>query len=179
MIKNFMIKMIYNIYYTSFILSERFINDHKKKSKIAENFLLFNNKRVLRKIKNKKLEKISILLPHCIQKYDCPYKVTSNIENCKQCGGCKLGDILKLKKEFNVDVKVATGGTLARMYIKDYRPDLLIAVACKRDLVSGIYDAFPFKVYGIFNEIKNSPCINTDVSLIKIREFLEEVRGRK
>ncbi|MGL4307419.1 DUF116 domain-containing protein [Cetobacterium sp. SF1] len=176
--KNFVIRIIYNFYYMTFLMSEKIINDPKKKSSIAENFLIFNNKRVLKSIKKKNIKRISILLPHCIQKYDCQIKVTSNIDNCKKCGQCRIGDILKLKEEFNVDVKVATGGTLARMYIKESRPELIIAVACKRDLVSGIHDAFPFKVYGVFNEIKNSPCINTDVSIEKIRGLLNEVKGR-
>ena len=51
-------------------------------------------------------------------------------------------------------LKIATGGTLARKYVKDLRPDLIIAVACKRDLISGIKDAEPFLVYGVFNKIK-------------------------
>jgi len=55
------------------------------------------------------------------------------------------------------------------------RPDLIIAVACKRDLISGIRDAEPFLVYGVFNKIKNESCINTTVAIEDIYAILEEI----
>lgn len=177
MIKFFLDKTLYDLFYLVFLINEKMGKKHKDRSTIAEKFIKYNNNRVLKILRKKSPRKISILLPHCIQNYNCPLKITSEVENCKECGKCKIGDILKIKKEFDIDVKVATGGTLARLYIKQERPDLIIAVACKRDLVSGIHDAFPFKVYGIFNEIKNMPCIDTDVSTKKIREVLKEVKG--
>lgn len=144
-----------------------------KKNEIAEKFLEYNNKRVEKELKNKEIKKTLILLPHCIQKYACPYKVTSDIENCRNCGQCVISDLLELKKEYPVEIKIATGGTLARKHIKEIRPNLVIAVACKRDLMSGIHDAFPVKVIGIFNKILNEPCINTTVSIEKIRRVLK------
>lgn len=173
----YIVKIIYTFYYLSFIISERFFNKTNE-SNIAKNFIKFNNRRVMKKIKGKKIKKISILLPHCIQKYSCNLKITNDVENCKKCGLCDIADIVKLKNEFEgVDVKVATGGTLARLYLKSYKPELVIAVACKRDLVSGIYDGFPISVYGVFNEIINSPCIDTKVSVQQIREILREVKS--
>lgn len=171
---NFFTKIVYEFYYLSFFLSER-KKKQKERSNIANKFLKYNNERVLKNIKDKKINKVLILLPHCLQKYSCPLKITSSIENCKKCGQCVIGDFLKIKSEFSVEVKVATGGTLARKHIKDTRPDLVMAVACKRDLVSGIHDAYPVNVYGIFNEIPNEPCIDTTVSIQKVREFLKEI----
>ena len=171
---NYFEKLIYEFYYIAFSLSER-RKTQKDVSDIANNFLKYNNERVLKNIKNKKINKVLILLPHCLQKYSCLIKITSNIENCKKCGQCVIGDFLNIKSEFPVEVKVATGGTLARKHIKDTRPDLVMAVACKRDLVSGIHDAFPVNVYGIFNEIVNEPCIDTTVSIEKVREFLKVI----
>lgn len=175
MINFYILKLIYEIYYLRFLISERLSKDLVS-SEVANNFIKFNNKKVLKKIKDKKLKRVSILLPHCIQKYSCNLKITNNIDNCKECGLCDISEFLKIKKEYkNVSIKVATGGTLARMYLKEYRPDLVIAVACKRDLMSGIHDSFPIPVYGVFNEIKNSPCIDTKVSTEKIRKVLREV----
>lgn len=175
MINFYILKLIYEIYYLRFLISERFSKDLVN-SKIANKFIKFNNKIVLKKIANKKLLKVSILLPHCIQKYSCNLKITNNIENCKMCGMCDISDFIKIKKEYkNISVKVATGGTLARLYLKEYKPNLVIAVACKRDLMSGIHDSFPMPVYGVFNEIINSPCIDTKVSIEVIRKVLREV----
>lgn len=172
--KKFLTKLRYELFYVRFVLSER-----KKKPKefnsIADKFLKYNNDRVFKKIEKKKISKVLILLPHCIQKYSCPFKITSSIENCKKCGQCVVGDFLHIKSKFPVEVKIATGGTLARKHIKDSRPDIVIAVACKRDLVAGIHDAFPVNVLGVFNEIPNEPCIDTTVSIKKIEEYLNKI----
>lgn len=172
--KNFFTKLRYELFYMRFILSER-----RKKPKefngVAESFLKYNNNRVFKEISTKRINKVLILLPHCIQKYSCPFKITSDIENCKKCGQCVIGDFLHIKTEFPVEVKIATGGTLARKHIKDTRPDIVIAVACKRDLVAGIHDAFPVNVLGVFNEIPNEPCIDTTVSIKKIKEYLKKI----
>lgn len=170
----FLKKIIYNLYYFLYLIFEKLIKDQKKKNIIADKFLRYNNERVIKKFENKKVSKIAILLPHCIQNYDCPFKITSDIENCKKCGKCKIGDILKLKEKYNLEVKVATGGTLARLFLKEKRPELVIAVACKRDLISGIFDSFPMNVYGMYNEIINSPCINTNVDTVEMEKIIKK-----
>lgn len=171
-------KLTYEIYYIVFAILEK-----RKKTKssdtLANKFLNYNNDRVLKNIERKKINKVLILLPHCLQRYVCPLKVTSNVENCKKCGQCVIGDFLNIKSEFPVEVKIATGGTLARKHIKDIKPDLVMAVACKRDLVSGIHDAYPVNVYGIFNEIPNEPCIDTTVSMEKVKKFLKKIFNHK
>lgn len=165
-------KLIYSFFYLAYILNERFLNDQIKRNYMADKFLEYNNKRVMKKFRSSVPKNIALLLPHCIQNYDCPFRITSDIENCKKCGKCKIGAILNLKEKYGLEVKVATGGTLARLFIKEKRPELIIAVACKRDLVSGIYDTFPMSVYGVYNKIKKSPCINTDLDIDEIESFL-------
>lgn len=176
-------KLLYRISYALYLLTENSGGkDQKKINKIAEKFVKFNNDRVIKKIlKDKTIDKsrVIILLPHCLQNYNCTYRITTEIENCKKCGICVIGDLKKIKEDYGVDVKVATGGTLARKYIKDIRAKMVVAVACKRDLMSGICDAFPVNVYGVFNQINDEPCINTTVSVDKIREFLDKILVRK
>ncbi|MGC9337004.1 MAG: DUF116 domain-containing protein, partial [Candidatus Cloacimonadia bacterium] len=81
----------------------------------------------------------------------------------------------ELAEEYNVKVAIATGGTLARRIISEKKPKFTIAVACYRDLVSGIRDVFPIKSFGIQNIRPQGPCINTKVEVEKIREVLENV----
>ncbi|MGM0507715.1 MAG: DUF116 domain-containing protein [Fusobacteriota bacterium] len=154
-------------------------NSDYQDSDISKKFVKKNNKRVLKKLKKMKIsrEDIVILLPHCIQDYNCNIKITSNIDNCKQCGICEIGDILEIQKRFGIDVKVATGGTLARIYLKKRKPKLVIAVACERDLVTGIYDAYPLLVYGIFNLRINGPCYNTKIDFREIEKVLKKIIG--
>ncbi|MCQ8212590.1 DUF116 domain-containing protein [Cetobacterium somerae] len=175
MSKFYILKLIYELHYFRYLLLEHiFKNPYDNNS--AKKFLDFNNKRVLKKIKKDGVKKVAILLPHCIQKYDCNLKITNNIENCKMCGLCDIAEIVRLKDEFeNINIKVATGGTLARLYLKEYKPNLVIAVACKRDLTSGIRDSFPILVYGVFNRIVKGPCKDTRVAVDEIRKVLREV----
>jgi len=48
-----------------------------------------------------------------------------------------------LAEKYGVDLAVATGGTIARRIVVETHPDLIIAVACERDLTSGIQDTTP------------------------------------
>ncbi len=72
-------------------------------------------------------------------------------------------------------LSVATGGTLARKVIVEKRPKLVLAVACERDLTSGIKDCYPLPVIGILNERPFGPCFNTVVDVSKIDEALGQV----
>ncbi|WP_281834656.1 DUF116 domain-containing protein [Propionigenium maris] len=170
-VKNLLVKTVYSLGYFSYLIGRR-ISKSKDNMNISHKLVHYNNEFVLRGIKDKRVEKVAILLPHCIQNYNCPHKVTSEIENCKKCGICKIGDLLELKERYNIVVKVATGGTLARKFISEEKPSLVIAVACERDLISGIYDALPVRVYGVFNRRPNGPCIDTDVSIEEIKKVL-------
>ena len=78
-----------------------------------------------------------------------------------------------------VDLSVATGGTLARRIIKEKRPKAIIAVACERDLTSGIVDSYPLPVIGILNQRPFGPCINTRVDMKDVQEALEYFTGLK
>jgi hypothetical protein len=73
----------------------------------------------------------------------------------------------------NLKITVANGGTLARKSIKDFMPDIILAIACERDLTSGIFDAYPFFVYGIFNSRPNGDCIDTQVNFSEVEKFLK------
>jgi len=80
-----------------------------------------------------------------------------------------------LAQKFGLDISVATGGTLARKVIVEKRPQLVIAVACERDLTSGIKDCYPLPVIGILNDRPNGPCVDTSVDVAKIEQALLSV----
>ncbi|KPU28273.1 hypothetical protein TR13x_02760 [Caloranaerobacter sp. TR13] len=115
---------------------------------------------------------ILILIPHCLQSSDCKHKITHDINNCTMCGRCDISEILRLSKEYNVKTVVATGGTLAREWIKKNRPKAIIAVACERDLASGINDVRKIPVIGVINERPNGPCFDTRVNIKKLEEAI-------
>ncbi|MFC1867020.1 DUF116 domain-containing protein [Thermodesulfobacteriota bacterium] len=135
------------------------------KDKIKRSFVAINNQLVLAETKKVKPEKLLILLPHCLQNHDCAVRVTGNVENCKACGKCKIKDLVAFSKKYNTPISVATGGTLARRIVVEKKPDIIIGVACERDLTSGIQESYPIPVFGILNKRPFGPCYDTDVDL--------------
>ena len=118
-------------------------------------------------------EDVLILVPHCLQKNDCPYKITTDVENCHRCGRCSISGLLEISHERGVPLAVASGGTFARKTIKDRKPKAVVAVACYRDLLSGVRDINQIPVIGVLNERPNGPCFNTTVQLCKINQALD------
>lgn len=120
-------------------------------------------------------EEVMLLLPHCLQNSQCGLKVTNNPELCKICGKCKIGELLEYTKEKNINIFIATGGTVARKIIKENKPKLIISVACERDLMSGILDVKGIPVVGVANRQPNGPCFNTDVDFTILKQRVEQL----
>ncbi len=122
-------------------------------------------------------DRLLLLLPHCLQSFECPHRVTSEVRNCKLCGKCKISGLIELCDTYGVKMSIATGGTLARRVIVEMRPRAIVGVACERDLTSGIQDAYPIPVIGVLNERPFGPCRDTTVDLNLVEDavalFLE------
>jgi hypothetical protein len=120
-------------------------------------------------------EQVLVLLPHCLQNSECIYKVTNNLNNCRRCGRCCIGEIALMAEEFKVNTMVVTGGTVARSVVSKSRPGVILSVACERDLAAGIADVIKIPVVGVVNERPNGPCYNTNVNVADLRKRLEEI----
>ncbi len=119
--------------------------------------------------------KLLVLVPHCLQLATCPHKITRDPNNCKRCGGCNIGDLMKLSEELGFVFFVATGGTLARQVVMNNRPQAVLAIACERDLMSGIQDVYPLPAVGVLNIRPNGPCYNTRVDMDEVRKTLSQI----
>jgi hypothetical protein len=96
------------------------------------------------------------LFPRCLRK-----DIRSEIQDI--CG--KYPDVI-----FNT----AAGGTAARRIIRETHPRAIIAVACERDLMSGIRDVAPrIPVIGIPNSRPHGPCKDTTLDLEKFGSAVE------
>lgn len=142
---------------------------------IRQSFVAMNNSLVTSQKLSVVPERILILLPHCLQLFDCDIKVTGGIDKCIRCGRCDITALAALAEKYLLDISVATGGTLARKVIVEKRPKLVIAVACESDLTSGIKDCYPLPVIGILNDRPDGPCFNTLVEAAKIEQVLLSV----
>ena len=120
-------------------------------------------------------DRLLVVTPHCLQLASCPHKITRDPENCKRCGGCDIGALVELSHEMGFHFFVATGGTLARQIVYKTRPKAVLAIACERDLMSGIQDVYPLPAVGVLNIRPNGPCYNTHVDIDEVRAQLEKI----
>lgn len=141
-------------------------------AKIKSSFVEVNNDLVRSRVLKLKPSEILLLVPHCLQNSDCRYKITVNIDNCHRCGGCPVKDLLELRDSYGINIGMAAGGTLARKYVQEYRPRAIVAIACERDLTSGILDTNPIPVLGVTNERPYGPCFNTQVKIAGVEEAI-------
>jgi len=142
------------------------------RERIQRSFIEINNQLVYSNTHKTRASRLLLLLPQCIQDFDCDIKITGNIQNCKRCGKCEIKDLIELSEKHKIRIAVATGGTLARRIIVKMRPEAIVAVACELDLTSGIRDTYPIPVIGVLNQRPNGPCYNTRVDIAEVKEAL-------
>jgi hypothetical protein len=140
--------------------------------KVRASFIKVNNDMVTAEGRCYTPDEILLLMPHCLQNSKCKFRLTYNINNCRRCGECPIAGLLNLSEEFGIRLAIATGGTIARRIVVQNRPRLILAVACERDLASGIQDTYPLPVFGILNQRPNGPCLDTNVDLTQVRHWL-------
>lgn len=168
-IRGFVLKVMYPI----MMLIASFA---KEKKEPLQNYIIKLNNNLVRK-ENPKTKRILLLLPHCLQIDECKIRLTHNIYNCARCGKCEIRDLIGIAEDNDLDLFVATGGTLARRTVTDLKPEAIVAVACERDLSSGISDTYPLPTLGIPNERPFGPCFNTRVDLDHVKDAIRFLSG--
>ena len=143
------------------------------KDQVRRSFIEINNQLVLAQNLRATSDKLLLLMPHCLQFHECEFRITGDSVHCQRCGKCPITGLVELSEKYGVGLAVATGGTLARRIVVERRPTLVIAVACERDLSSGIQDSYPLPVFGVVNHRPHGPCYDTLVDLEKVEEALK------
>ncbi|MGH7559645.1 MAG: DUF116 domain-containing protein [Gemmatimonadales bacterium] len=84
-----------------------------------------------------------------------------------------LEGVLGVARRYEVPVFVATRGQLARRVIRERRPKAVVAVACERDMVTGLHDvAGKVPVLGLTLTLPDGPCKDTRLDLGRLEEFV-------
>lgn len=169
--KNFLRGFVLKVLYPLLMLVGAFFKDRKERLQMF--VINLNNRLVRADHKKYRTKKILLLLPHCLQINDCDVRITNDIYNCKGCGKCEIKDLIQIATDNDLKLFVATGGNLARRIVSDIKPEAIVAVACERDLSSGIVDTYPLPILGIPNERPFGPCLNTRVDLEKVKSAIE------
>src|SRR3954469_16113587 len=84
-----------------------------------------------------------------------------------------LDGVLGVAARYEVPVFVATRGQLARRVIRERRPRAVVAVACERDMVSGLHDvAGKIPVLGLTMTLPAGPCKDASLDLLQLEEWV-------
>ena len=86
-----------------------------------------------------------------------------------------LEGVLEIAGRYGVPVFVATRGQLARRVIRERRPRAVVAVACERDMLTGLHDvAGKIPVLGLTMQLPAGPCKDATLDLVRFESW---VRG--
>ena len=86
-----------------------------------------------------------------------------------------LDGVMDIAKRYDVATFVATRGAYARQAIRERRPKAVVAVACERDMVSGLHDvAGRLPVLGLTMQLPNGPCKDASIDLAKMEAFVRK-----
>jgi hypothetical protein len=84
-----------------------------------------------------------------------------------------LDGVLAIAGKYEVPVFVATRGQLARRVIRERRPRAVVAVACERDMVSGLHDvAGKVPVLGLTMTLPSGPCKDAGLDLVQLENWV-------
>jgi uncharacterized protein len=106
--------------------------------------------------RNRKVGKgeLLLLIPRCLSK-------------------AALDGVLAVAGKYEVAVFVATRGQLARRVIRERRPRAVVAVACERDMVSGLHDvAGKVPVLGLTMSLPAGPCKDAGLDLVQLEQWV-------
>ncbi len=89
-----------------------------------------------------------------------------------------LDGVLRMAGRYNVPVFVATRGQLARRVIRERRPRAVVAVACERDMVTGLHDvAGKVPVLGLTMTLPAGPCKDAALDHATLERFVKAFVG--
>ena len=89
-----------------------------------------------------------------------------------------LDGVLEIAGRYEVPVFVATRGQLARRVIRERRPRAVVAVACERDMMTGLRDvAGKLPVLGLTMQLPNGPCRDAAIDLTQMEKWVQGLVG--
>lgn len=94
--------------------------------------------------------------------------------------GATVREVRQIAERYDCPVEVMATNRHTRAKVLEYRPTTVLAVACERDLVSGLYHfAHTMPILVIPNERPEGPCIRTTLDTGRIERFLRELVGQE
>jgi hypothetical protein len=70
---------------------------------------------------------------------------------------------LELSEEYGISIAVASGGRIALKRVMAEEVQGVVAIACEKELRTGLMAAMPKAIYAIPNQRPHGYCVDTDV----------------
>ena len=136
---------------------------HISTDRLTNSFLKVHNDLLGGRPRQVSPDRMMVLAPRCLAK-----ESNKRLRDMRDAYGFKLATV--------------GGGSDARAKIRELRPQVVLAIACERDLLSGFKEVNPYvPVVGFPNQRPEGPCKNTCVDLEAlertIRSHLRTVEG--
>ena len=120
--------------------------------------------------------RVLLLLSHCLQSSACGRNLTrEGGTGCARCGKCPINALLTVQDRTGVQFHVAGGGRQALARVKAADVDIVVAVACERELVEGITGAFPKPVLAICITRPQGDCHDTQTDIERVEAAVRTV----
>ncbi len=140
---------------------------------IDKQFVSLSN--MMTKLRKKKCppEALLLLFPHCIQNSKCKQNIKHDLNECKRCGKCKVKDLLEISEEYGISIAIASGGRIALKRVMAEEVQGVVAIACEKELRTGLMAAMPKAIFAVPNLRPNGYCVDTDVYMDDVLKAIE------
>jgi hypothetical protein len=140
---------------------------------IDKQFVSLSN--MMTKLRKKKCppEGLLLLFPHCIQNSKCKQNIKHDLNECKRCGKCKVKDLLEISEEYGISIAIASGGRIALKRVMAEEVQGVVAIACEKELRTGLMAAMPKAIFAVPNLRPNGYCVDTDVYMDDVLKAIE------
>ncbi len=111
-----------------------------------------------------------VLFSRCLQRSACERKLDETVAACARCGKCPVKDFLDLADKYGIQVFMATGGRQAAARVKVRGVKAIVAVACEKELRSGIFASLPKAVLARKIAWRVEACKDTTIRMEEVEE---------
>jgi hypothetical protein len=119
--------------------------------------------------------RLLLLAARCLQGSACGQDLNRGVEQCRGCGLCPVKGLLALRTRYGVQCRIAGGGRQALAYVKDPSVAAVVAVACEKELLEGIFASFPKPVLAVSNTRPRGDCHDTQADLDRVEAAVREM----
>ncbi|MBQ0106941.1 MAG: DUF116 domain-containing protein [Methanocorpusculum sp.] len=112
----------------------------------------------------------AVFFPQCLRSAECPAHLTTEGIICRNCGRCRLGEVIPVLEDAGYKVFICPGSTLIKRMVKKYPPKAMIGVGGLTDLKDVLELGRRISMTTIGVVTLKDGCVETDLDYDKLLE---------